>query len=65
MVDIYDEGEYYQTRDINILAENINESTAMIAGVLGSLQSKIKVKTEMTIEAPITKCQNYMKVDEG
>ena len=64
MVDIYDEGDYYQTRDIKILAKNINESTAMIAGILGGLQQAAK-KNGMTVEAPIEKCQNYLKVDEG
>lgn len=63
MVDIDDEGEYWETKDISVLAKNINESTALISSVLGGLQSKIKGKTEMTIEAPIEKCQNYMKVE--
>jgi len=42
MVDIYDEGDYYQTRDIAVLAKNINESTAMISSILGGLQSAAK-----------------------
>jgi len=64
MVDIYDEGEYWETKDIKILAKNINESTAMISSILGGLQSIAKEKG-MTVEAPIEKCQNYIKVDEG
>ena len=63
MTDIYDEGDYYQTRDIKILAKNINESTAMISSILGGLQQAAK-KNGMTVEAPIEKCQNYMKIDE-
>lgn len=63
-VDVYDEGEYWQTRDMKVLAKNINESTAAISSVLGSLQSAAKEKG-MVVEAPIEKCQNYMKVDES
>ena len=64
MADIYDEGEYWETREIKVLAKNINESTSMISSILGGLQSIAKEKG-MVVEAPIEKCQNYLKVDEG
>jgi len=64
MENVHDEGEYYQKRDTKILAKNINESTAMISSILDGLQSAAK-KNGMTVEAPITKSQNYIKVDEG
>jgi hypothetical protein len=63
MADIYDEGEYWETKEIKILAKNINESTAMISSILGGLQQAAK-KAGMVVEAPIEKCQNYLKVDE-
>lgn len=62
-VDVYDEGGYWETKDIKVLAKNINESTALIAGILGGLQSATKGKG-IVVEAPIEKCKNIMRVDE-
>ena len=62
-VDVYDEGEYWESRDIKVLAKNINESTALIAGILGSLKSAIADRG-IVVEAPIENSKNYMKVDE-
>lgn len=61
IVDIHDEGEYYETRDINKLAESINASTAMIESVLGVLNAGLPEGT--AIEAPIEKSKNYMKTE--
>ena len=44
------------------MANNINESTAMITGVLESLQQVVK-KSGMTVDSPITQSQNYVKTD--
>ena len=44
-------------------AKNINESTAMIAGILGSLKSAIADRG-IVVEAPIENSKNYMNVDE-
>ena len=63
-VDCYDEGGYWETRDMAVLAKNINESTAAISAILGGLQSAAQDRG-MVVDAPITKCQNYMKVDES
>ena len=62
-VDVYDEGEYWEKRDIKVLAKNINESTALIAGILGSLKSAAE-QAGIVVEAPIEDSKNYMKVDE-
>jgi len=62
-VDVYDEGGYYDTRNLKVLAKNINESTAMIAGILGSLKSAAE-QSGIVVEAPIENSKNYMKVDE-
>lgn len=62
-VDVYDEGKYWETRDIKVLAKNINESTALIKAILGSLKSAAQ-QNGMVVEAPITECENYMKVDD-
>jgi len=63
-VDVYDEGEYWQTRDLKVLAKNINESTAVISSVLGGLKSAAEERG-MVVDAPIETCKNIMKVDEG
>jgi hypothetical protein len=62
-VDVYDEGGFWETRDIKVLAKNINESTALISAVLGGLKSAVADRG-IVVEAPIEKSQNYMKVDE-
>jgi len=64
MENVHDEGGFWETKDISVLAKNINESTAMISSILGGLQSAAK-KAGMTVEAPITESQNYLKVDEN
>jgi len=64
IVFVNDDGDYWETRDVEILAKNINEETAMLGNVLGGLQQLAK-ETGMTIEAPIEKCKNYIKVDEN
>jgi hypothetical protein len=62
-VDVYDEGHYWETRDIKVLAKNINESTALISAVLGGLKSAAE-QQGIVVEAPIEDSKNYMKVDE-
>jgi hypothetical protein len=62
-VDVYDEGQYHETRDLKVLGKNINESTAMIEGLFGSLKSAAGEKG-MAVDAPIEKCKNIMRVDE-
>lgn len=61
-VDVYDEGEYWQTRDMKVLGKNINESTALIAGFLGGLKSAAEEKG-MVVDSPIEGCKNIMKVE--
>lgn len=60
-VKVSDEGKYWETRDIEVLAESINESTAMIKGVMAALSSKLPEGA--SIEAPITESENYMAVN--
>ena len=62
-VDVYDEGGYWQTRDLKVLAKNINDYTSLISSVLGGLKSAAGEKG-MVVDAPIEGCKNIMKVDE-
>jgi hypothetical protein len=61
-VDVYDEGEYWETRDLKVLGKNINESTAMIAGLFGNLKSAAK-EQGMVATSPIEGCKNIMRVE--
>lgn len=54
---VSDEGNYWQTRDLSKLADNINESTKMIEGLLGILTKTFGKKN---IEAPITKKASHV-----
>jgi hypothetical protein len=60
-VDVCDEGDYWETRDLEKLADNINQYTSMIKSIFGTL---IKKGGFDNIEAPITECENYMKVNK-
>jgi len=65
-VDVSDEGEYWGTRDLSKLAENINDYTVLIKGIFGDLQDAVdKADNGVTLEAPIKTCENYMKVDDS
>ena len=59
-VDIYDEGDYWETRDLKVLGENINESTAMISSMAETFKKHFGAKN---MEAPIDNCKNYMKTE--
>ena len=62
-VNVSDEGDYWETRDLKALGKSINEYTSLISSVFGSLQSFAE-QNDMTIEAPIETSKNYIKVDE-
>jgi len=49
---VNDEGDYWQTRDLSKLGQNINESTKMIQGLFGMLSQAFGKEN---VEAPITK----------
>ena len=61
-VDVSDEGEYWNTRDLKVLAKEINMSTEMIAGL-----SEVLKKTfgENNIEANIDNCKNIINIKES
>jgi len=57
--EVTDEAEFWETRDLKVLAKNINESTAFIAQVSELLKGQLG----STIESPIDACRNYMTVE--
>jgi hypothetical protein len=61
-VDCRDEGNYYETRDLKILAKNINDYTALIGSLFGELKTAAEAKGG-TLDAPIEHCKNIMKVN--
>jgi len=60
-VTVYDEGGYWETRDIKILAENINMSTQLLMSVFEDLKTQYN---GITIESNIEKSKNFIKVNE-
>ena len=60
-VEVVDEGEYWETRDMKVLAKNLNESTSAILAIGGLIKSGAKL-AGMTVESAVDGCQNYMKV---
>lgn len=50
--EVHDEGHYWETRDLSKLGQNINASTKMIQGLLGTLS---KTFGKENVKAPITK----------
>lgn len=61
-VQVCDEGEYWKTRNIELLAKNINDYTTMIQGIFDSIPEELKGKG-MEIESPITDSANYVKIN--
>lgn len=59
---VHDEAEYWEKRDLSVLAENINKSTDMIKAMRGMLEKSFK---SMEIESPIKECQNYVRVKDS
>jgi len=60
-VDVVDEGEYWESRDMKVLAKNLNESTSGILAIGDMLKSGAE-QLGMIVESSIDDCQNYMKV---
>ena len=61
-VQVNDEGNYWKTRDLKVLAKEINDYTTLLKTVFGNI-SKQAEQAGMIVEAPITECENYMKTD--
>jgi hypothetical protein len=57
--EVNDEGEYWETRDLSKLGDNITESTKGILALVGDLT---KLYPADKMEAPINKCKNIMRV---
>ena len=60
-VEVSDEGEYWETRDLSVLGKNINDYTDMISSIFGQLKSITK-DNGMEVKSPITESKNYIRV---
>jgi hypothetical protein len=60
-VKVKDEGHYWETRDLEVLAKNLNDYTGLLVSTLETLSGEAK-KVGIIVAAPITECQNYMTV---
>ena len=61
---VRDEGRFYETRDIEELARNINASTDMIRAAAAGFR-KLMEQRGFELDAPIEQSANYLKVDGG
>jgi hypothetical protein len=59
---VRDEGRYWETRDLAVLAENLNASTEMLKAVAGALKIGAKQRG-LDSRAAIDSCENYLRVD--
>lgn len=57
---VSDEGEYYETRDLSVLGDNINQSTNFIKGISTIL--KKACGDNMQIDSAVEKSENYVKI---
>ena len=60
-LDVYDEGSYWETRDIKVLAKEINASSEMIAGIAGMLKKELK-GTGAILECNIDRSKNIVDI---
>ncbi len=62
-VEVFDEGKYWETKDLKVLAEQINKYTSLLTSFSDQLK-EFSQKTGMPYKAEIDKCKNIMKIDE-
>ncbi len=61
-VDVRDEGEYYETRDLEVLAKNINDYTGLLLQISGELKEQVK-NSEFTLDCEIDKSANIVDIN--
>ena len=61
-IEVNDEGEFWETRDLRKLAKNINEYTDLLSSLFKICQSQEKI-CGTSVKSPIETCKNYMKVE--
>ena len=59
-VEISDEGDYWETRDLKVLGKNINDYTGLLTGFAKTLKENFGGNV---IVSEIDNCKNYMDVD--
>ena len=59
---VCDDGRYWETRDLAVLAENLNASTEMLKAVTSALKMGAKQRG-LDSRAAIDHCQNYLRAD--
>ncbi len=57
----HDEGEYFEKRDLEVLAKNINLSTETIRAITSAMKGPAEA-AGFKVEAPVEKSADYMKV---
>lgn len=60
---VNDEGHYWETRDLEVLAKNINASTDMVRAVAGMLADPARERG-FQVDSPIERSANYMRIGD-
>ena len=62
-LDVRDEGNYWETRDLSVLGKDINDYTVLLGGVFDSLKQVCsKSEQNLSVESPIEHCKNLVVV---
>ena len=65
-LDVSDEGDYWETRDLEVLAKNINDYTVLLGDVFDSLkQSCNESGQDLSVESQIEHCKNLVVVHKN
>jgi hypothetical protein len=64
VVGVHDEGGYWETRDLSVLAKNINAYTDLVSNLFGALKESAKNIPDATVVSPIEESKNYMVVKD-
>jgi hypothetical protein len=62
-LNVNDEGNYWETRDLEVLAKNINDYTVLLGSVFGCLKQICRESGQkLSVESPIESCKNLVVV---
>ena len=64
-VKVKDEGHYWETRDLKVLAKNLEDFTTLLKAISGDIKKCLQNSgSEMSLESNIDKCENHLVVKD-
>lgn len=61
-IEVKDEGGYWETRDLKVLAKNLNDYTYLLLNIAGALKKQVE-GTNAHVDCEIDKSQNIISID--